>query len=61
MGLESLQHNFLTGTLEGAVKWARASSSLTRSRNERSSNVPYIEMVAYLLPRRQCERPAGTK
>ena len=27
MGLESLQHNFLTGTLEGAVKWARASSS----------------------------------
>jgi NADH-quinone oxidoreductase subunit B len=27
MGLEDLQHNFLTGTLEGAVKWARASSS----------------------------------
>src|SRR6185312_2907502 len=27
MGLENLQHNFLTGTLEGFVKWARASSS----------------------------------
>ena len=27
MGLENLQHNFLTGTLEGMVKWARASSS----------------------------------
>ena len=27
MGLEDLQHNFLTGTLEGMVKWARASSS----------------------------------
>ena len=27
MGLEDLQHNFLTGTLEGVVKWARASSS----------------------------------
>src|ERR1700722_4223588 len=27
MGLEDLQHNFLTGTLEGFVKWARASSS----------------------------------
>src|SRR6516164_11007557 len=27
MGLESLQHNFLTGTIEGMVKWARASSS----------------------------------
>src|SRR5271154_60759 len=27
MGLENLQHNFLTGSLEGMVKWARASSS----------------------------------
>src|ERR1700747_1700589 len=27
MGLEDLQHNFLTGSLEGMVKWARASSS----------------------------------
>src|ERR1700761_9508136 len=27
MGLEDLQHNFLTGTLEGFVKWARAASS----------------------------------
>ena len=27
MGLESLHHNFLTGSLEGMVKWARASSS----------------------------------
>src|SRR3974377_1142255 len=27
MGLEDLQHNFLTGTLEGMVKWARASSA----------------------------------
>src|SRR3984893_14943996 len=27
MGLENLQHNFLTGTLEGMVKWARASGS----------------------------------
>ena len=27
MGLEDLHHNFLTGTLEGFVKWARASSS----------------------------------
>jgi len=27
VGLENLQHNFLTGTLEGMVKWARASSS----------------------------------
>jgi NADH-quinone oxidoreductase subunit B len=26
MGLESLQHNFLTGTLEDLVKWARRSS-----------------------------------
>jgi NADH-quinone oxidoreductase subunit B len=27
MGLEDLRHNFLTGTLEEVVKWARASSS----------------------------------
>ena len=27
MGLEDLHHNFFTGTLEGVVKWARASSS----------------------------------
>src|SRR5271163_4297701 len=27
MGLEDLNHNFFTGTLEGVVKWARASSS----------------------------------
>src|ERR1700758_4611387 len=27
MGLEDLHHNFLTGTLEDVVKWARASSS----------------------------------
>ena len=27
MGLEELNHNFFTGTLEGVVKWARASSS----------------------------------
>jgi NADH-quinone oxidoreductase subunit B len=27
MGLEDLRHNFFTGTLEGVVKWARASSS----------------------------------
>ena len=27
MGLEDLNHNFLTGTLEEVVKWARASSS----------------------------------
>jgi NADH-quinone oxidoreductase subunit B len=26
MGLESLQHNFLTGTIEDLVKWARRSS-----------------------------------
>ena len=26
-GLEGLDHNFLTGTLEGVVKWARARSS----------------------------------
>jgi NADH-quinone oxidoreductase subunit B len=26
MGLEDLNHNFLTGTLEGVVKWARKSS-----------------------------------
>src|SRR3954466_2985808 len=26
MGLEDLNHNFLTGTLEGLVKWARKSS-----------------------------------
>jgi NADH-quinone oxidoreductase subunit B len=26
MGLESLEHNFLTGTLEDVVKWARRSS-----------------------------------
>ncbi|MGE0877052.1 MAG: NADH-quinone oxidoreductase subunit B [Acidimicrobiia bacterium] len=26
-GLEGLNHNFLTGTLEGVVKWARARSS----------------------------------
>ena len=25
-GLEGLQHNFLTGTLEGLVKWARSHS-----------------------------------
>ncbi|MEO7836674.1 MAG: NADH-quinone oxidoreductase subunit B, partial [Acidimicrobiales bacterium] len=26
MGLESLNHNFLTGTLEEVVKWARRNS-----------------------------------
>ena len=28
MGLENLQHNFLTGTVEGMVKWARENLAL---------------------------------
>ena len=32
-GLEGLDHNFLTGTLEDLVKWARARSQLAAPRS----------------------------
>ena len=48
MGLEDLQHNFLTGTLEGMVKWARASSSWAANFGLACCA---MEMIALVTPR----------